>query len=213
MNVHDTEKLAGSLKSMGYEAAQCEEDADVIILNTCSVREKAEEKVFGRLGKLRPGKKGGALIGLAGCVAQQQGESVFARAPYVDFVLGTQSLVLLPTVLDRVKTGGEKVVEIGRHPENLDIPPEKIERVDGVKAFITIMEGCDNFCTFCIVPFTRGRERCRTIDDIVAEANLLAKSGLKELQLLGQNVNSYRDPSTEKSFAHLLDAVHAIEGI
>ena len=214
MNVHDTEKLAGSLRCLGYEVARNEEEADVIILNTCSVREKAEEKVFDRLGKLKPKNKAkGRLLGIAGCVAQQQGESIFARAPYVDFVLGTQSLVLLPSVLERVRTNGERVVEIGRHPENLDIPPEQIERVDGVKAFLTIMEGCDNFCSFCIVPFTRGRERCRRIEDIVKEAQTLAEEGFKEVQLLGQNVNSYRDPVTGQSFAKLLDAVHGLSGI
>ena len=181
MNAHDTEKLVGSLRSMGYEAAQNEEEADLIILNTCSVREKAEEKVFARLGKLKPQDKSqGRLLGIAGCVAQQQGEAIFARAPYVDFVLGTQSLVLLPSVLERLRTHREKVVEIGRHPENLDIPPERIERVDGVKAFLTIMEGCDNFCSFCIVPFTRGRERCRPIEDIIHEARQLAETGFKE---------------------------------
>lgn len=214
MNVHDTEKLAGSLRSLGYEAARDEEEADLIILNTCSVREKAEEKVFDRLGKLKPqNKPKGRLLGIAGCVAQQQGESIFARAPYVDFVLGTQSLVLLPSVLERVRTNGERVVEIGRHPENLDIPPEQIERVDGVKAFLTIMEGCDNFCSFCIVPFTRGRERCRPIEGVVKEARTLVEEGFKEIQLLGQNVNSYRDPATGQSFAELLDAVHSLSGI
>jgi tRNA-2-methylthio-N6-dimethylallyladenosine synthase len=212
MNVHDSEKLAGTLKRQGLSPTSNENEADVIILNTCSVREKAAEKVFGRLGKLKELKsRRKVVIGLAGCVAQQEGEAVFGRAPYVDFVLGTQSLVLLPEILERVREGGERVVEIGRHPENLDIPPERIDRVAGVKAFITIMEGCDNFCTFCIVPFTRGRERCRPVEDIVREARSLTEEGFVEIQLLGQNVNSYRDPNTGKSFAELLDAVHEVE--
>jgi tRNA-2-methylthio-N6-dimethylallyladenosine synthase len=215
MNVHDSEKMAGCLKKMGMAPTQNETEADLIILNTCSVREKAAEKVFARLGTLKRLKADRPLVlGLAGCVAQQEGEAVFTRAPHVDFVLGTQSLVRLPDVLDRVLRQEEnKVVEIGRHPENLDIPPEQIERVPGVKAFITIMEGCDNFCTFCIVPFTRGRERCRPISAIVDEARKLADGGFKEIQLLGQNVNSYRDPESGGGFAELLDAVHKISRI
>ena len=214
MNAHDSEKIAGSLRNLGYLPAATEEEADLIVLNTCSVREKAEEKVFCHLGRLKELKETKSVIlGVAGCVAQQEGEAVFARAPYVDFVLGTQSLVMLPEVVRRVLERGEKVVETGRHPENLDFPPERIDRIPGVKAFITIMEGCDNFCSFCIVPFTRGRERCRPLQDIVAEAELMARQGVKEIQLLGQNVNSYRDPRQGKSFAELLDAVHEVEGI
>jgi tRNA-2-methylthio-N6-dimethylallyladenosine synthase len=220
MNVHDSEKIAGSLKSAGFLPTPTESEADLIILNTCSVREKAEEKVFAHLGRLKHLKtkrhsknRKRVVIGLAGCVAQQEGEAVFARAPYVDFVLGTQSLVMLPEILERVLHGGERVVEIGRHPENLDFPPEQIDRVPGVKAFTTIMEGCDNFCSFCIVPFTRGRERCRPLRDIVTEATLMAERGTKEIQLLGQNVNSYVDPVAGKSFAELLDAVQQVEGI
>ncbi len=214
MNVHDSEKIAGSLRVMGFVPTRDETAADVIILNTCSVREKAEEKVYGRLGTLKKLKEGRRpIIGLAGCVAQQAGESVFTRAPYVDFVLGTQSLVMLPEVLNRVLRHGERVVEIGRHPGNLDISPEQIERVPSVKAFITVMEGCDNFCSFCIVPFTRGRERCRTVSSILKEARSLAESGFKEIQLLGQNVNSYRDPETGRTFAELIDTVHGVHGI
>jgi tRNA-2-methylthio-N6-dimethylallyladenosine synthase len=135
------------------------------------------------------------------------------RAPEVDFVLGTQSLVQLPEVLATVVGTRERVVEIGRHPENLDVPPEQIERVPGVKGYITIMEGCDNFCSFCIVPFTRGRERCRPISDIVREARSLTEWGFREVQLLGQNVNSYRDPGDGRGFEDLLDAVHEVEGL
>lgn len=214
MNAHDSEKIAGSLKRLGLQSARTENEADVLILNTCSVREKAEEKVFTRLlsfshlKKRRP-----VVVGITGCVAQQEGEAILKRAPDVDFVLGTQSLVQLPEVLATVVGTRERVVEIGRHPENLDVPPEQIERVPGVKAYVTIMEGCDNFCSFCIVPFTRGRERCRSIADIVREARSLTEWGFREVQLLGQNVNSYRDPEDGRGFEDLLDAVHEVDAL
>ena len=214
MNAHDSEKIAGSLRRLGLEASSSENEADVLILNTCSIREKAEEAVFTRLLAFSHLKrKRAVVVGLTGCVAQQEGEAILKRAPEVDFVLGTQSLVQLPEVLATVVGTKERVVEIGRHPGNLDVPPERIERVPGVKAYITIMEGCDNFCSFCIVPFTRGRERCRPIADIVREARSLAEWGFREVQLLGQNVNSYRDPGDGRGFEDLLDAVHEVEGL
>ncbi|HSF19333.1 MAG TPA: tRNA (N6-isopentenyl adenosine(37)-C2)-methylthiotransferase MiaB [Vicinamibacteria bacterium] len=214
MNVHDSEKLCGSLRRLGLKPTPTENEADVVILNTCSVREKAQDKVFHRLRNLgRMKKRRAVVVGVAGCVAQQEGAAIFERAPEVDFVLGTQSLVQLPEVLATVVGKSEKVVEIGRHPENLDITPDQIERVAGVKAYVTIMEGCDNFCTFCIVPFTRGRERCRPIHHIVREVQALADAGFREVQLLGQNVNSYRDPDDGSSFEALIDAVHEVEGL
>jgi tRNA-2-methylthio-N6-dimethylallyladenosine synthase len=214
MNAHDSEKISGSLRTLGLQAARCEHDADVVILNTCSVREKAEEAVFTRLlGFSQLKRKRPMVVGITGCVAQQEGESILKRAPQVDFVLGTQSLVQLPEVLATVVATNERIVEIGRHPGNLDVPPEQIERVPGVKAYITIMEGCDNFCSFCIVPFTRGRERCRPIADIVREARSLMEWGFREVQLLGQNVNSFRDPEDGRGFEELLDAVHEVDGI
>jgi tRNA-2-methylthio-N6-dimethylallyladenosine synthase len=214
MNTHDTEKISGSLSRLGMSAADSENVADVVILNTCSVREKAQEKVFARLNDFVSLKRERpVVVGVAGCVAQQEGGGIFDRAPSVDFVLGTQSLVQLPEVLTTVVGTGERVVETGRHAENLDIPPEQIDRVAGVKAYITIMEGCDNFCTFCIVPYTRGRERCRPVDSIVREAEALARCGFREVQLLGQNVNSYRDPEDSRSFEELLDAVNEVEGL
>jgi tRNA-2-methylthio-N6-dimethylallyladenosine synthase len=214
MNAHDSEKISGSLRTLGLQAARCEHDADVVILNTCSVREKAEEAVFTRLlGFSQLKRKRPMVVGITGCVAQQEGESILKRAPQVDFVLGTQSLVQLPEVLATVVATNERIVEIGRHPGNLDVPPEQIERVPGVKAYITILEGCDNFCSFCIVPFTRGRERCRPIADIVREARSLMEWGFREVQLLGQNVNSFRDPEDGRGFEELLDAVHEVDGI
>ncbi len=213
MNVHDSEKMAAGLGSLGGRPAS-EENAEVVVLNTCSVREKAQEKVFRRVEQLtRKGARRPRLIGVAGCVAQQEGAAIFARAPAVDFVLGTQGIVLLPEIVRRLLAGESRIVETGRHPENLDIPPEQIERVPGVKAYITIMEGCDNFCSFCVVPFTRGRERCRPVSRIVREAESLAASGFREIQLLGQNVNSYRDPHDGRGFAELTDAVGAVPGI
>ena len=213
MNVHDSEKMAAALGGLGCRPAGGG-PAEVVVLNTCSVREKAQEKVFSRVEQLtRPGRGRPLLIGVAGCVAQQEGAEIFGRAPAVDFVVGTQSLVRLPAVVRRLLDGESRVVEIGRHPDNLDIPPEQIERIPGVKAYITIMEGCDNFCSFCVVPFTRGRERCRTVSAIVREAESLAGSGFQEIQLLGQNVNSYRDPEDGRGFAELTDAVGAVRGI
>lgn len=213
MNVHDSEKMAAALGTLGCRQAGAG-PAEVVVLNTCSVREKAQEKVFARVEQLvgRGGERP-RLIGVAGCVAQQEGAAIFGRAPAVDFVLGTQSLVCLPDVVRRLLDGESQVVEIGRHPDNLDIPPEQIERIPGVKAYITIMEGCDNFCSFCVVPFTRGRERCRRVAAIVREAESLAESGFREIQLLGQNVNSYRDPEDGRGFAELTDAVGAVPGI
>jgi tRNA-2-methylthio-N6-dimethylallyladenosine synthase len=214
MNAHDSEKLGGCLKHLGLAPTELEHEADVVILNTCSVREKAEEKVFTRLeGFERMKRRRKVVIGVTGCVAQQEGEGILRRAPAVDFVLGTQSLVQLPEVLATVVSSGCRVVEVGRHAENLDFSPEQIERVPGVKAYVTIMEGCDNFCSFCIVPYTRGRERCRPIPRIVREVEALADSGYREVQLLGQNVNSYRDPEDGRSFEDLIDAVHEVPGL
>ena len=213
MNVHDSEKMAAALGTLGCRPAGGE-PAEVVVLNTCSVREKAQEKVFARVEQLvGRGRERPQMIGVAGCVAQQEGAAIFGRAPAVDFVLGTQSLVCLPDVVRRLLDGESRIVEIGRHPDNLDIPPEQIDRIPGVKAYITIMEGCDNFCSFCVVPFTRGRERCRTVASIVREAESLAASGFAEIQLLGQNVNSYRDPEDERGFAELIDAVGAVPEI
>ncbi len=223
MNVHDSEKMAAALGSLGCRPADAQttdarsadaRPADIVVLNTCSVREKAQEKVFARVEQLvGRGQERPRLIGVAGCVAQQEGGAIFGRAPAVDFVLGTQSLVCLPDVVRRLLDGESHVVEIGRHPDNLDIPPEQIDRIPGVKAYITIMEGCDNFCSFCVVPFTRGRERCRSVSRIVREAESLAASGFREIQLLGQNVNSYRNPEDGRGFAELTDAVGAVAGI
>ncbi len=213
MNLHDSEKMAAALGSAGYAPAREDETPDLVLLNTCSVREKAQEKVFQRVEALAAGGRGAPKIGVAGCVAQQEGAALLARAPAVHFVLGTQSLVRLPDIARRLRSGERGIVETGRHPDNLDIPPEQIERLPGIKAYITIMEGCDNFCSFCVVPFTRGRERCRTVESITREAESLIGDGFVEIQLLGQNVNSYRDPVDGRSFTRLVDAVGAVPGL
>ena len=220
MNVHDSEKMAAALGSLGARPTDAADPpgGEIVVLNTCSIREKAQEKVFARVeqlvgGRRRPRASRPLVIGVAGCVAQQEGEAIFARAPAVDFVIGTQALVRLPDIVGRVLDGETRIVETGRHADNLDIPPEQIARVPGVKAWITVMEGCDNFCSFCVVPFTRGRERCRTVESVVAEAEALAADGFQEIQLLGQNVNSYRDPRDGRDFAELTDAVGAVPDI
>lgn len=216
MNVHDSEKMAALLGSTGLEPGAGEESAaesEVVVLNTCSVREKAQEKVFTRVEQLVRARRRPTFIGVAGCVAQQEGAAIFARAPAVDFVLGTGSLPRLPGIVRRLRAGEGRIVETGRDPGNLDIPPEQISRVPGVKAYLTVMEGCDNFCSFCVVPFTRGRERCRPAAAIVREAESLADSGFSEIQLLGQNVNSYRDPGDGRGFADLIGEVSRVAGI
>ena len=164
MNDHDSEKFAGTLKGMGYEPTADPQDADVYLLNTCTIREKAEEKVFSRLGVLKSykqAKNGEMIIGVAGCVAQQEGGSIFQRAPYVDLVMGTQALQSLPQMIENIADKRGRQMDTSHHKDNHLFPVQTIERRSTLKALITIMEGCDNYCTYCIVPFTRGRERSR----------------------------------------------------
>lgn len=213
MNDHDSEKFAGTLKGLGYRPTQDAAEADLYLLNTCSVREKAQEKVFSRLGVLKGYKQargGQMVIGVTGCVAQQEGEEIFRRAPYVDLVLGTQALKSLPELLAGLQEQRGRQVDISRHENNHLFPTQEIERQSSLKALITIMEGCDNYCTYCIVPFTRGRERSRPLQDILHEAKDLAQNGFVEIELLGQNVNSYR---SEVNFAGLLEALAEIPGL
>ena len=213
MNEHDTEKMAGLLKDMGYQATDSVEAADVYLLNTCTIREKAEEKVFSRLGvlkKLKQKKKGDMVIGVAGCVAQQKGEGIFERAPHVDLVMGTQVLKNLPTMINDIENRQGRQCNTGKDTENMVFPADLPVRQNTLKARVTIMEGCDNYCTFCIVPFTRGRERSRPWKSIVDEVTLLAENGTKEVELLGQNVNSYVD---EINFAGLLRELNEVKGL
>lgn len=213
MNEHDSEKLAGLLKNMGYQATQSVEDADVYLLNTCTIREKAEEKVFSRLGVLRREKvkrSGDMIIGVAGCVAQQNGSKIFNRAPYVDLVVGTQALNNLPQMIENIQTQQGRQCDTEKDPDNHLFPVNIPVRSSSIRGRVTIMEGCNNFCTYCIVPFTRGKERSRPIDHIVDEVKMLADKGFIEIELLGQNVNSY---FSTHNFATLLRRLNDVSGI
>jgi len=213
MNEHDSEKLAGLLQTMGYQPTHKVEDADVYLLNTCTIREKAEEKVFSRLGVLRREKekrKGDMIIGVAGCVAQQNGAQIFNRAPFVDLVVGTQALNSLPQMIEGIQSQQGRQCDVDKDPDNHLFPVHVPVRNSSVRGRITIMEGCNNFCTYCIVPFTRGKERSRPVEHILEEAQMLADKGFVEIELLGQNVNSYY---STVNFATLLRRLNAIEGL
>ena len=213
MNEHDTEKMAGLMENMGFAATTQVEDADVYLLNTCTIREKAEEKVFSRLGvlkKFKQKRQGEMIIGVTGCVAQQNGERIFKRAPYVDLVMGTQALSQLPQMIEGIGNRQGRQCETGKDPDNHLFPVDVPVRASTLRARVTIMEGCNNYCTYCIVPFTRGRERSRPWEHIRDEVVMLAGKGFKEIELLGQNVNSYY---STVNFAGLLARLHEVEGI
>jgi tRNA-2-methylthio-N6-dimethylallyladenosine synthase len=205
MNDHDSEKLSGLLRLEGHEPVEDLDSADLVLLNTCSIRDKAVHKVYSELGRLRLEKAQRPLmIGVTGCLAQQEGEALFRRAPQVDFVLGTMALKQLPNVLRRVEAGDARVVDTAEYPDNHLFPPEVAQRRSTAKALVTIMEGCNHACTYCVVPATRGAERYRPIADILAEVGHLVSLGYREVELLGQNVNSYAGGCT---FAELLARV------
>ncbi|NIR84669.1 MAG: tRNA (N6-isopentenyl adenosine(37)-C2)-methylthiotransferase MiaB [Gammaproteobacteria bacterium] len=218
MNEYDSARMAELLgASHGLEVAAHPEEADLLLLNTCSVREKAQEKVFSQLGRWRSLKqaKPGLVIGVGGCVASQEGDAIRARAPYVDLVFGPQTYHRLPAMYDRAVRAREPVVDISfPEIEKFDaLPPP---RVDGVRAFVSIMEGCSKYCTFCVVPYTRGTEFSRPFDDVITEVYELAQQGVREVTLLGQNVNAYLGPSHDAGkvdFATLLRFVAEIDGI
>ena len=213
MNVHDSEKLLGVLATMGYSPVASEEEAHLVILNTCAVREKAEHKVYSELGRLKRLKRNGVLIGVCGCVAQKEGKALLERVPFVDFVMGPRSIYSLPQVLEEVKRG-HRVVNTqlnGSCITSLELP---VFRQDPYRAYVTVMEGCNNFCAYCVVPYTRGREVSRPSAEIVDEVKRLADEGYLEVTLLGQNVNSYGRGLDEKiDFPGLLEKVHQVEGI
>jgi tRNA-2-methylthio-N6-dimethylallyladenosine synthase len=198
MNEYDSSKMADVLKqSHGYERTQVPEEADILLLNTCSVREKAQEKVFSELGRWREWKaeRPGRVIGVGGCVASQEGEAIAARAPHVDLVFGPQTLHRLPALLEETRASHKPAVDISfPEIEKFDRMPEP--RAEGVTAFVSIMEGCSKYCTFCVVPYTRGHEVSRPLDDVLVECAQLASQGVREITLLGQNVNAYRGPMT-----------------
>ncbi|HXX43245.1 MAG TPA: tRNA (N6-isopentenyl adenosine(37)-C2)-methylthiotransferase MiaB [Candidatus Acidoferrales bacterium] len=211
MNVHDSEKVAGVLLARGYRAASSAADAELMLYNTCSIREKAAQKVFSRLGEWRGVKH--KIIGVLGCVAQQEGEEIFERAPWVSLVCGSASYRKLPELVAELESGGRRVMGL-----DLDVDEtfetEITRRDNPIRAYITIIEGCDYACSYCVVPHTRGPERSRPSHSVLAEARRLADAGYTEIQLLGQTVNSYRDPSPRAlSFVELLREIASIEGI
>jgi tRNA-2-methylthio-N6-dimethylallyladenosine synthase len=234
MNVHDSEKVIGTLLHEGYRQVGTVEEADLILYNTCSIRDKAEQKVFYRLADYKKLQAQGKTFGVLGCVAQQEGEKIFERAPHVSLVCGSASYRKLPQMLVQLAAGQleKKKVEAARS-ETGERETAKLVRITGLddrqtdecfeteftartnpyRGYITIIEGCDKFCSYCVVPFTRGKERSRTPESVLAEARQMADLGYSEIQLLGQNVNSYKDPAGNKSFAELLAAVGEVPGI
>jgi tRNA-2-methylthio-N6-dimethylallyladenosine synthase len=238
MNVHDSEKVVGTLIQEGYRQVEAVEQADLILYNTCSIRDKAEQKVFHRLADFKKLQSQGKKFGVLGCVAQQEGEKIFERAPHVSLVCGSASYQNLPQMLVQLEKGpietslssshfSQNQREVGHRNSSplvritgLDdrqtdkcFETEYTARTNPHRAYITIIEGCDKFCAYCVVPFTRGKERSRTSASVLAEARQIADLGYSEIQLLGQNVNSYRDPDGKKSFAELLAAVGEVPGI
>src|SRR5947207_1754831 len=213
MNDHDSEKVAGLLMARGYQQVQTPEAAGLILYNTCSIREKAAQKVFSRLGEYRGLKSGGKKIGLLGCVAQQEGEDIFSRAPWVSLVCGSASYRNLPQLLARVEAGEQRVTGLDNDTDET-FETEMTRRDNPWRAYLTIIEGCDKACAYCVVPFTRGPERSRASDSILREVRELAELGYSEVPLLGQTVNSYADPTSRNMrFAELLLAVAEVQGI
>ena len=215
MNEYDTSKMVDVLReSHGLELTDHPEEASVLLLNTCSVREKAQEKVFSLLGRWRQWKRSNPdlVIGVGGCVASQEGAAITARAPFVDLVFGPQTLHRLPDMLDEFRQRGKPVVDVSfPEIEKFDKLPEP--RVDGPTAFVSIMEGCSKYCSFCVVPYTRGEEINRPLDDVVAEILQLADQGVKEVTLLGQNVNGYRGRTHDGRTADLATLIHYVNAI
>jgi tRNA-2-methylthio-N6-dimethylallyladenosine synthase len=218
MNEYDSDKMRDVLKaSHGLELTDDPKQADVLLLNTCSIREKAQEKVFSALGKWRKikDKRPDVIIGVGGCVASQEGAALQKRAPYVDIVFGPQTLHRLPQLLEQARTKHERVVDVSfPEIEKFDALPEP--RAEGPKAFVSVMEGCSKYCTYCVVPYTRGEEISRPLNDVIAEITALAAQGVREINLLGQNVNAYRGEMEDgdiADFALLLHYVAAVDGI
>jgi tRNA-2-methylthio-N6-dimethylallyladenosine synthase len=213
MNAHDSEKVIGTLRQQGYRQVESEEDAGLILYNTCSIRDKAEQKVFHRLNDSKRLHKEGKRFGVLGCVAQQEGEKIFERAPYVSLVSGSASYRKLPEMLTRLEAGETRITGLGDRQTNETFETEFTARQSLYRGYITIVEGCDKFCSYCVVPYTRGKERSRSSRSVLNEAWRIADLGYTEIQLLGQNVNSYRDPEGKCSFAELLAAVGEVPGI
>src|SRR4029077_15048209 len=213
MNAHDSEKVIGTLQHQGYRQVETEEEAGLILYNTCSIRDKAEQKVFHRLADYKKLQKQGKRFGVLGCVAQQEGEKIFERAPHVSMVCGSASYRNLPQMLVQLEAGKQRITGLDDRETDACFETEFTVRTNPHRGYLTIIEGCDKFCAYCVVPFTRGKERSRSSDSVLAEARQMADFGYTEVQLLGQNVNSYKDPSGKKAFAELLAAVGELSGI
>ncbi len=213
MNVHDSEKVSGTLMAHGYAPVATMEEADLILFNTCSIRDKAAQKVFGRLSQFKALQEQGKKFGVLGCVAQQEGEAIFKRAPHVSLVVGSASYTRLPDLIAQLDAGEKRVTGLGEASDEA-FETDFTRRDNPHRAYLTIIEGCDKHCAYCVVPFTRGKERSRTSASVLEEARRIAESGCTEIQLLGQNVNSYRDPSPAGwSFAELLARVAEVPGL
>jgi tRNA-2-methylthio-N6-dimethylallyladenosine synthase len=217
MNYHDSERMAGLLEQAGYDRTDDDRDADVIVINTCSVREKAEEKLYTRLGEIRVlGEETGnrPIVAVAGCVAQQEGERLLHKAngEYIDVLIGTQSLKRLPMLVQEARSEAAPRIDLSPY-DDVSFPLGIAKRTEPHKAYVTIIEGCNEFCAFCVVPYTRGKERMRPVRDIVAEVRQAADTGAREVQLLGQIVNHYQAPDETCDFADLLARVNDVKGI
>ena len=213
MNVHDSEKVIGTLMREGYRQVDTVEEADLVFYNTCSIRDKAEQKVFHRLNDYKRLQSQGKKFAVLGCVAQQEGEKIFAKAPYVSLVAGSASYRNLPQMLVQIEAGNNRVTGLDDRQTDETFETEFTARSNPHRGYITIIEGCDKFCAYCVVPYTRGKERSRTSDSVLAEAGQMADLGYTDIQLLGQNVNAYSDPLGKKTFAELLYSVGEIPGV
>jgi tRNA-2-methylthio-N6-dimethylallyladenosine synthase len=216
MNEHDSERMLRLLEASHYAETKEAREADLILVNTCSVREKPEQKVYSALGRFKELKEDrGTIIGVAGCVAQQEGERLLKRVPYLDLVLGTQALPRLPEMVKRIEFSGQRVCDTGVDPDGGYLKTLPLQSsLKSVKAYVTIMQGCDQFCSYCIVPYVRGRERSRSSREILEEVRHLADLGVKEVCLLGQNVNGYgKKTEGEADFPLLLGSINEVEGI
>jgi tRNA-2-methylthio-N6-dimethylallyladenosine synthase len=201
------------LQQQGYRQVESEADANLILYNTCSIRDKAEQKVFNRLNDYKKLHKAGKRFAVLGCVAQQEGEKIFERAPYVSLVSGSASYRKLPEMLTRLEAGENRITGLDDRQTDETFETEFTARQNPYRGYITIIEGCDKFCAYCVVPYTRGKERSRTSSSVLEEARRIADLGYTEIQLLGQNVNSYKDPEGKRSFAELLVSVAEVSGI
>jgi tRNA-2-methylthio-N6-dimethylallyladenosine synthase len=213
MNAHDSEKVIGTLEHEGYARVEDEAEAGLILYNTCSIRDKAEQKVFHRLNEYKRLQGEGKKFAVLGCVAQQEGERIFEKAPYVSLVAGSASYRNLPEMLRRLESGEQRITGLDDRQTDLTFETEFTAQSNPHRGYITIIEGCDKFCAYCVIPYTRGKERSQTSASVMVEARRMTELGYTDIQLLGQNVNSWRDPSGKKTFAGLLAAVGEIAGV